>query len=51
MANSNLLFFPKSTERRSINREVNPEPVPPPKEWNIRNPWSPTHNRKWLVKR
>ncbi|KAG7260495.1 hypothetical protein CRUP_018668 [Coryphaenoides rupestris] len=30
-------------ESRSISREVKPEPVPPPKLWKIRKPWSPTH--------
>lgn len=25
----------------SINKEPKPEPVPPPKEWKIRNPWRP----------
>ena len=31
-------FFPYSTERRSKRREPNPDPVPPPKEWKMRNP-------------
>jgi hypothetical protein len=26
-----------------MRREVNPDPVPPPKEWKIRKPWSPVH--------
>jgi len=26
-----------------MRREVKPEPVPPPKEWKMRNPWSPVH--------
>jgi hypothetical protein len=26
-----------------MRREVKPEPVPPPKEWKIRKPWSPEH--------
>ncbi|KAG7257606.1 hypothetical protein CRUP_014655 [Coryphaenoides rupestris] len=34
-----------STERRSISREVKPEPVPPPKEWKMRKPWSPGPNK------
>ncbi|CAD6233925.1 GSCOCG00007402001-RA-CDS [Cotesia congregata] len=29
---------------RSIRRDVNPEPVPPPKEWNIKNPCKPFSN-------
>ena len=31
-------FLPYSTERRSNRREPNPDPVPPPKEWKMRNP-------------
>jgi hypothetical protein len=27
-----------------MRRDVNPDPVPPPKEWKIRNPWSPGGN-------
>jgi len=26
-----------------MRREVNPEPVPPPKLWKTRNPWRPLH--------
>ena len=33
-----LRLLPESTERRSIRREVKPEPVPPPKEWKMRKP-------------
>ncbi|KYQ53979.1 hypothetical protein ALC60_07134 [Trachymyrmex zeteki] len=28
-----------STDSRSINRDVKPEPVPPPNEWKIKKPW------------
>jgi hypothetical protein len=38
MEKPSLDFLPYSTERRSIRRDANPDPVPPPKEWNTRNP-------------
>ena len=43
MANSSFDFLPKSTDSRSMRRDVKPEPVPPPNEWNTRKPWRPEH--------
>lgn len=39
MENSSLHFFANSEPNCSNQREVNPEPVAPPNEWNIRNPY------------
>lgn len=47
MANSSFDFLPKSTESLSINRDVKPEPVPPPKEWKTKNPCRPQHWSAW----
>jgi hypothetical protein len=38
MEKPSLDFLPYSTESRSMSRDANPDPVPPPKEWNTRNP-------------
>uniref|UniRef100_A0A1X7UP06 Uncharacterized protein n=1 Tax=Amphimedon queenslandica TaxID=400682 RepID=A0A1X7UP06_AMPQE len=43
MVNSNLDFFPYSTERRSKSKEANPEPVPPPNERKTKNPCKELH--------
>ena len=34
MENSSLAFFPNSADSFSMRREANPDPVPPPNEWN-----------------
>jgi hypothetical protein len=38
MEKPSLDFLPYSTDRRSMRRDANPDPVPPPKEWNTKNP-------------
>ena len=30
-----------------MRREEKPEPVPPPNEWKMRNPWRPEHESAW----
>ena len=37
-----------TTTNLSISRDVKPDPVPPPKEWKMRNPW---RKKKRLSKR
>jgi hypothetical protein len=38
MEKLSLDFFPYSRESRSIRSEANPDPDPPPNEWNMTNP-------------
>lgn len=38
MENSSLCVFPYSVHKCSISSDSYPEPVPPPREWNIINP-------------
>ena len=50
MENPSFDFLPYSTDNLSMRRDEKPDPVPPPNEWNTRNPCRPEQLSAILVK-